>query len=58
MRARLAELFPIALAVIVPLAGLVLVLQHIAQRDRRQALRMGAATLLGAFVYALLFAGS
>ena len=58
MRARLAELFPIALAVIVPLAGLVLVLQHIAQGDRRQALRMGAATLLGAFVYALLFAGS
>jgi hypothetical protein len=55
VRARLAELFPVALAVIVPLAGLVLALQHAAQGDRRQALRIGAATLLGACLYALAF---
>jgi threonine/homoserine/homoserine lactone efflux protein len=54
VRARLAELFPIVLAVVVPLAGLVLALQHAAQGDRRQALRVGAATLLGGCLYALL----
>jgi threonine/homoserine/homoserine lactone efflux protein len=57
VRGRLAELFPIVLAVVVPLAGLVLALQHAAQGDRRQALRVGAATLLGGCLYALIFSG-
>jgi hypothetical protein len=57
VRPRLAELFPIVLAVVVPLAGLMLALQHAAQADRRQALRIGAATVLGACVYALIFVG-
>ena len=55
VRSRLAEAFPIVLAVVVPLAGLLLALQHAATGDRRQAARIGAATLLGAFLYALVF---
>ena len=57
MRSRLAEVFPLVLAIVVPLAGLLLALQHLATGDRRQAGRIGAATALGACLYALIFLG-
>ena len=55
MRLRLAEIFPLVLAVVLPLAGLLLALQHLAAGDRRQAGRVGAATVVGVLLYALIF---
>jgi hypothetical protein len=57
VRSRLVELFPLVLAVVLPLAGLLLALQHLATGDRRQAGRVGAATVVGVFLYALIFLG-
>jgi hypothetical protein len=54
---RLADVFPLVLAVVLPLAGVLLALQNLVAGDRRQAARLLAATLLGAFVYVLIFTG-
>jgi hypothetical protein len=53
---RLRRIFPYAVAVVVPLAGLVLAGARVAEGDRDDALRIGLATLLGVALYALLFA--
>jgi hypothetical protein len=54
---RLADVFPLVLAVVLPLAGVLLALQNLVAGDRRQAARLLAATLLGAFLYVLIFTG-
>ncbi|WCB92978.1 hypothetical protein DSM104299_01679 [Baekduia alba] len=46
------ELLPLVIAVVVPLAGLLLALQIWVTGDRRRSLRVGAATVLGACVWA------
>lgn len=55
MRARATTLLPILLAVIVPLAGLMLTLYELQQGRRDDAVRIGVATLLGACLYTILF---
>lgn len=52
---RLRTLFPLAIALALPLAGAVIAAIRFAQGDRDQALRIAAATLLGVSLYALLF---
>ena len=52
LRDSASELLPLVIAVAVPLAGLVLALQVAATGDRRRSLRIGAATVLGACVWA------
>ena len=51
---RLRELFPLALAVALPLVGAVFALLRFSDGHRDEALRIGAATLLGLALYALL----
>jgi hypothetical protein len=46
------ELLPLVIAVAVPLAGLLLALQVGLTGDRRRGLRIGAATVLGACIWA------
>jgi hypothetical protein len=52
LRESASELLPLVIAIAVPLAGLVLALQVAATGDRRRGLRIGAATVLGACVWA------
>jgi hypothetical protein len=47
LRANAPELLPLVIAVAVPLAGLLLALQIGFTGERRQAFRVGAATVLG-----------
>jgi hypothetical protein len=54
---RLRAAFPVAIAVALPLAGMVLAGAAMAAGDRVQALRLAAATLLGVALYALLLTG-
>jgi len=54
VRERLAYALPLVLAVIVPLAGLLLALVRLGAGERRDAGAMLAATVLGAFLWALL----
>ena len=51
---RLRWIFPYAVAVALPLAGVVLAAVRYADRDRDEALRLAAASLLGLCLYALL----
>lgn len=51
---RLRWIFPYAVAVVLPLAGAVLAVVRYADGDRDDALRIAAASLLGACFYALL----
>jgi zinc transporter ZupT len=52
---RLREWFPYIVAVVLPLAGLILALGKFAENDRDEALRIGLATLAGCFIYSALF---
>jgi hypothetical protein len=52
---RLAALFPFAIAVILPPAGLLLGLVEVRQ-DREQGIRLIVVSLLAAVVWVLLFA--
>lgn len=49
---RAPAVFPLALAVVVPLVGLLLALERLAAGDRAQALRIGLATVIGVCVWA------
>jgi len=51
---RLRELFPLIVAVALPLAGAVLAIVRFADGDRDEGLRLAAATVLGSALYALL----
>jgi hypothetical protein len=53
---RLRAAFPYVVAVVVPLAGILLAAARVVEGDRDDALRIGLATLLGVALYALLFA--
>ena len=53
---RLRWIFPFAIAVALPLAGVVLAVVRYADGDRDMALRLAAASLLGVCLYALLLA--
>jgi hypothetical protein len=54
VRERLAAIFPLVLAVGVPLAGLLLALQAVVTGDRDLGLRIGLATVLGVCLWAAL----
>lgn len=54
---RLRWIFPYAIAVALPLAGVVLAVMRFADGDRDDALRLAAASLLGLCLYALLLSG-
>jgi hypothetical protein len=56
-RSRFTEVLLLAIAVVVPLAGVVLAVMQAADGDRRSALRLGVAAVLGACVYALVLTG-
>ena len=51
---RLRGLFPVIIAVALPLAGAVLAVIRFADGDRDDGLRLAAATVLGLALYALL----
>lgn len=51
---RLRDLFPLVLAVALPLAGAVVAILRFSDGDRDEALRIAVATLLGLALYALL----
>lgn len=51
---RLRWIFPLAIALVLPLAGAVLAVVRYAGGDRDEALRLAAASLLGLMLYALL----
>jgi hypothetical protein len=48
------ELLPIVIAIVVPLAGLLLALQEGVTGDRTQAARIGAASVLGVFLWLMI----
>jgi hypothetical protein len=52
----LRGIFVYVVAIALPLAGVILAIAKFADGDRDEAIRIGAATLLGACVYALLLA--
>jgi hypothetical protein len=56
VRARAAALFPFAIAVILPPAGLIIGLLQVAQGDRDSGLRLVVVSILAALVWALLIA--
>jgi chromate transport protein ChrA len=56
VRARAAQLFPFAIAVILPPAGLILGLLAVAQDDRDLGLRLVIVSALAAVVWAILIA--
>lgn len=56
MRARAAEIFPFAIAVVLPPAGLVLALVA-AEEDRDLAIRLGVVAVLAMAVWAFLLFG-
>lgn len=51
---RLRALFPIALAIVLPLAGIIIAGVRYADGDRDEALRLAAAALVGGAIYWLL----
>ncbi|MDP2712846.1 MAG: hypothetical protein Q8O56_16680 [Solirubrobacteraceae bacterium] len=51
---RLRAVFPIALAIVLPLAGIIIAGARYADGDRDEALRMAAASLVGGAIYWLL----
>jgi zinc transporter ZupT len=53
---RWADVLVLVVAVVVPLAGVVLAVAAYGRGERALALRLAAAVVLGAFLYALLFA--
>jgi hypothetical protein len=53
----LRAIFPYVIAAVFPLAGAIFVVIRLTEGDREDALRIGAATVLGASVYALLLLG-
>jgi hypothetical protein len=55
LKANASWLLPVVLAVVLPLVGILLTAQAAAMKDRERALRIGAATVLGIFVYLLVF---
>lgn len=56
MSERLSALFPFAIAVVLPPAGLIMGLVEL-QQDRELGIRLIAVALLAAVVWALLFLG-
>ena len=50
---RLRWLFPLVVALVLPLAGVILVAARFAEGDRDEARYLAAATLLGVALYAL-----
>lgn len=52
---RLRGIFIYAIAIVLPLAGLALTGVRVLEKDGEEALRVGAATLLGVVIYALAF---
>ena len=54
---RLRWIFPFAIAVALPLAGVVLAVVRYAAGDGDMAFRLAAASLLGICLYALLLTG-
>jgi threonine/homoserine/homoserine lactone efflux protein len=48
------ELLPIVIAIVVPLAGLLLAAQEATTGDRRNAARIGAACVLGVFLWLMI----
>jgi hypothetical protein len=54
MPARLAAAFPFVLAAVLPLVGLILAVLRFTEDRRHEAGMLLAASLLGAFVYALI----
>jgi threonine/homoserine/homoserine lactone efflux protein len=55
IKQRLADFFPFAIAIALPLAGVILAINYAQQGQRDTAIRMGVATVCGCFLYALLF---
>jgi len=51
---RLRGLFPVIVAVALPLAGAILALVRYAEGDRDEGLRLALATLLGLALYTIL----
>jgi hypothetical protein len=47
--------FPYIVAIVLPLAGLVLALARYVEQDRDEAVRLAAASAVGFALYALLF---
>ena len=58
MRLSFTDVLVLAIAVIVPAAGLVLCLIQALQGDRPAAVRIGIATLLGAALYVVVFSAA
>ena len=54
---RLRWVFPYAVALALPLAGVVLAVVRYADGERDEALRLAAAAVLGVALYALLLTG-
>ena len=54
---RLRWLFPFVVALVLPLAGVILAAARFAEGDREEAGRLAAATLLGVALYALFVFG-
>jgi threonine/homoserine/homoserine lactone efflux protein len=52
LREQAPELLPLVIAIAVPLAGVLLALQVGLTGDRQRGLRIGAATVLGVFLWA------
>jgi hypothetical protein len=52
----LRGIFVYVVAVALPLAGVILAIAKLADGDRDEAIRIGAAALLGACIYALVLA--
>lgn len=57
MNRRAAEIFPFAIAVVIPPAGLLIGLLQLSQDDRNLGLRIIVVALLAAVVWALLLTG-
>jgi|GEM_PF-2740097 len=55
LKANAPELLPLVIAVVVPLAGIILAANIWLTGDRRRGQRVAAATVLGIFLYALVF---
>lgn len=56
MKQRAADAFPVVLAALLPVVGLILALARYAEGNRPEAVRLGVATAVGLVLYALLLA--
>jgi hypothetical protein len=54
---RLRRLFPFVVALVLPLAGVILAAARLAEGDRDDGRRLAAATLLGVALYAFFVFG-